>query len=216
MKVIATDYAAGMVEEARRRAQALNLQNMSFEVADATNLQQFADGTFDGISCASGLFLFPDQPRALQEFKRVLKSEGFLVVSVWGLPEETDCARLVGGVNQQLLSSPGTSSQERNKPLVPTLGNREHFQSLLEQGGFDQLSIRQFNCVFDMQIDDMLGNPMCLGTIEQLQAQGKSNARQLVSAAITAAARLQGFLKPDGGLLFPRNVAIIAEMQART
>lgn len=67
-----------------------------------------------------------------------------------------------------------------------------------------------------MQIDDMLGNPMCLGTIEQLQAQGKSNARQLVSAAITAAARLQGFLKPDGGLLFPRNVAIIAEMQART
>lgn len=67
---------------------------------------------------------------------------------VWGLPEETDCARLVGGVNQQLLSSPGTSSQERNKPLVPTLGNREHFQSLLEQGGFDQLSIRQVGYLF--------------------------------------------------------------------
>ena len=67
-----------------------------------------------------------------------------------------------------------------------------------------------------MQIDDLLGNPMCMGVIEKLQAQGKPDARQLLSAAITDAARLQGFLKPDGGLLFPRNVAIIAEMQAQT
>ena len=56
---------------------------------------------------------------------------------------------------------------------------------------------------------------MCLNTIVQLQAQGKPNARQLLVAAITDAAREQGFLKPDGGLLFPRNVAIIAEMQAK-
>ena len=75
---------------------------------------------------------------------------------------------------------------------------------------------RELNCVFDMQIDDLLGNPMCLGIIENLQAQGKPNPRQLLSAAITDAARLQGFLQPDGGLLFPRNVAIIAEMQAKT
>lgn len=78
------------------------------------------------------------------------------------------------------------------------------------------MTCREFNCVFNLQIDDLLANPMCLGTIEQLQAQGKSNARQILSAAITDAARLQGFLKPDGGLLFPRNVAIIAEMQPKT
>lgn len=113
MKVIATDYAAGMVEEARRRAQALNLQNMrclccapalhqhaisllltcpsptdsnfwncSFEVADATNLQQFADGTFDGISCASGLFLFPDQPRYRYHMQRT-------VTGLHAMPVET-------------------------------------------------------------------------------------------------------------------------------
>lgn len=75
---------------------------------------------------------------------------------------------------------------------------------------------REFNCVFDMKVDTLLENPMCLGTIEQLQAQGKHDARQLVSAAITDAARQQGFLKADGDVLFPRNVAIIAEMQAQT
>ena len=67
---------------------------------------------------------------------------------VWGLPEETDCARLVGGVNRQLLSSPATAGQDSNKPLIPTLGNREHFKSLLEQGGFDQLNIRQVDHAF--------------------------------------------------------------------
>ena len=61
---------------------------------------------------------------------------------VWGLPEETDCARLVGGVNQQLLNPTGVSNQPSNKPSVPTLGNRQVFKTLLEQGSFDQIGIR--------------------------------------------------------------------------
>lgn len=56
---------------------------------------------------------------------------------------------------------------------------------------------------------------MCLGTIQQMEAQGKSNARQAMAAAITNAAKEQGFLKPDGGVLFPKNLAIIAEMQVK-
>lgn len=74
---------------------------------------------------------------------------------------------------------------------------------------------REFNCVFDLKIDELLDNPMCGSTIQQLQAQGKPNARQLLAAAITDAAREQGFLKPDGGVLFPKNLAIIAEMRAK-
>ena len=69
--------------------------------------------------------------------------------------------------------------------------------------------------MFDLKINDLLDNPMCGSTIQQLQAQGKSNARQLLAAAITDSAKEQGFLKPDGGVLFPKNLAIIAEMQAK-
>lgn len=69
--------------------------------------------------------------------------------------------------------------------------------------------------MFDVKVDELLDNPMCLSTIQQLQAQGKSNARQLVAKAITDAAKEQGFLKPDGGVLFPKNTAIIAEMRAK-
>ena len=35
----------------------------SFAVADATNLVDYADGSFDVVSCASGLFMFPDPAR---------------------------------------------------------------------------------------------------------------------------------------------------------
>lgn len=69
--------------------------------------------------------------------------------------------------------------------------------------------------MFELRIDDLLDNPMCTSTIQQLQAQGKPNARQLLAAAITDAAREQGFLKADNGVLFPKNLAVIAEMQAK-
>lgn len=61
---------------------------------------------------------------------------------VWGLPEETDCARLVGGVNQMLLSPDVVSNQQSSKASIPTLGNRQVLTSLLEQGNFDQINIR--------------------------------------------------------------------------
>ena len=68
--------------------------------------------------------------------------------AVWGLPEETDCARLVGGVNQQLLNPLSASTpwclRESSKPSIPTLGNREVFTSLLEQGSFVQINLRYY------------------------------------------------------------------------
>ena len=69
--------------------------------------------------------------------------------------------------------------------------------------------------MFDLKIEELLDNPMCSSTIQQLHTQGKSNARQLLATAITDAAGEQGFRKPDGGVLFPKNLAIIAEMQAK-
>ena len=69
--------------------------------------------------------------------------------------------------------------------------------------------------MFEMKIDELLDNPMCTSTTQQLQAQGQPNARQLLAAAITDAAREQGFLKAEDGVLFPHNLAIIAEMQAK-
>ena len=56
---------------------------------------------------------------------------------------------------------------------------------------------------------------MCLSTSEQLEAQGRHNARQLVASGIAKAAKEQGFSKDDGNLLFPQNVAIIAEAQPK-
>ncbi len=68
--------------------------------------------------------------------------------AAWGLPEQTDCATLVGSVNKQLLASPNTGEAKQH-PAPSMLGDRQHFTSLLEQGGFDQINLRStIRCTF--------------------------------------------------------------------
>ena len=71
---------------------------------------------------------------------------------VWGLPEEADCARLIGGLNQQLLSACKPTAAQSAWCAQPTkqqapLGDRQVFTSLLEQGGFDHMDLRQVESV---------------------------------------------------------------------
>ncbi len=80
-KVIGVDLADEMVRataaELRRRGLAATVQ-----VSDAEDLD-FPDATFDRVLCGFGLMFFPDQLKALGEFRRVLKPDGRLGVSTW-------------------------------------------------------------------------------------------------------------------------------------
>jgi ubiquinone/menaquinone biosynthesis C-methylase UbiE len=51
-------------------------------VMDAEQLD-FPDQSFDRVLCGFGVMFFPDQQRALGEFRRVLKSGGRVTVSAW-------------------------------------------------------------------------------------------------------------------------------------
>jgi SAM-dependent methyltransferase len=50
---------------------------------DAEQLE-FADASFDAVTCAFSLFQFPDMNRALAEMWRVLRSRGRLGLANWG------------------------------------------------------------------------------------------------------------------------------------
>jgi ubiquinone/menaquinone biosynthesis C-methylase UbiE len=49
---------------------------------DAEHLD-FPDGAFDRVLCGFGIMFFPNQERALREFRRVLKTDGRLAISTW-------------------------------------------------------------------------------------------------------------------------------------
>jgi ubiquinone/menaquinone biosynthesis C-methylase UbiE len=82
---LADEMANATNEEAARRGFAARVQ-----VMDAENLD-FPDEAFDRVLCGFGVMFFPDQDRALGEFRRVLKPDGRLAMSTWRI---TQCSEL--------------------------------------------------------------------------------------------------------------------------
>jgi ubiquinone/menaquinone biosynthesis C-methylase UbiE len=97
-EVIGVDFAEEMVRAANERAAGLAL-GPRVRVMDAENLE-FPDGSFDRVLCGFGIMFFPDQARALAEFRRVLKSGGRVAISTWQTHQasEVEAALIAAGV----------------------------------------------------------------------------------------------------------------------
>ena len=73
--VTATDFAPKMIEVAKKGSVP---DNVSFEVADATNLC-YQNDSFDLVVIANALHIIPEPEKALAEIDRVLKPSGILI-----------------------------------------------------------------------------------------------------------------------------------------
>lgn len=95
-ELIATDYAAAMVEHLAARVRGEGLTNVTCEQADLYELR-FGDASFDAVVAANVLHLVPDLERALASLRRVLKSGGLLVVPTY-LHRETIGASILSRI----------------------------------------------------------------------------------------------------------------------
>jgi len=77
LDVLATDLHEPMLAVARERA-----PGASFQVADLSSLP-FPSFNFDAVVCQFGLMFVPDKALAIREMRRVLRSGGVAIVSVW-------------------------------------------------------------------------------------------------------------------------------------
>ena len=105
--VVATDYAAAMVEVLVEKAREAGISNVTFEQADIENLP-FDTGRFDAAVAANVLHLVPDVPRAIASLARVVKPGGKIVVPTF-LHDET----LLAGVVSRLLALTGFPGRRR-------------------------------------------------------------------------------------------------------
>jgi ubiquinone/menaquinone biosynthesis methyltransferase len=79
-KIQGVDITPAMMEIGKRKVDAAQLsERISFTEGNAMDLQ-FADNTFDCITCAFGFRNFPSAEKSLSEASRVLKKGGSLVV----------------------------------------------------------------------------------------------------------------------------------------
>ena len=81
--LIGIDISKEMVKETSRELIEREIDCVKIIQMDAESLC-FSDNTFDFVFCGFAIFFLPSISKALAEFKRVLKPEGSLVVSIWG------------------------------------------------------------------------------------------------------------------------------------
>ena len=82
-RLVGVDASPGMVAAAREELDRAGAGPVDLRVMDAESLE-FEDASFDAVTCAFTLFFLPRPERAADEFARVLRPGGRLIVSTWG------------------------------------------------------------------------------------------------------------------------------------
>ncbi|MBF5043964.1 bifunctional demethylmenaquinone methyltransferase/2-methoxy-6-polyprenyl-1,4-benzoquinol methylase UbiE [Aggregicoccus sp. 17bor-14] len=84
-RVVGTDFCPEMLDSAPAKASREGLE-IEFAVADAMDLRQYADATFDVASISFGIRNVDDPVKCLKEMARVVKPGGRVVVLEFGQP----------------------------------------------------------------------------------------------------------------------------------
>ena len=134
-KVVGLDVDAGMLAAAQERLRSLKVQT-EWHCGSALELP-FADDSFDLCLCLQGLQFFPDRARGLSEMRRVLRSAGRLVVSVWSsIDRNPGNAGVYRAMEKQSID---TSSPRRGF----SLSDPNELRQLTESAGFRSVDIRE-------------------------------------------------------------------------
>jgi ubiquinone/menaquinone biosynthesis C-methylase UbiE len=138
--LISTDLAPGMVEAARRGAEARGLNNVECRVMDAQQID-LPDASVDGVISRFGLMLVPDPARTFSEVRRVLRPGRRLAYALWGMPDRNPwITLLIGALLQNGHAPPGD-------PFGPgglfSLSEPERNRELLGGAGFSDVQIEE-------------------------------------------------------------------------
>lgn len=138
--VIVSDQAEAMLDGARKRAIALGLSNVEFQVLNAEWID-LPLASVDVVLCRWGYMLMADPGAALGETRRVLRPGGRLALAVWDSLERNPWALLPA---QELIArglTPAPDPAAERPPGPFALGESRRVQDLLEQAGFAEVHV---------------------------------------------------------------------------
>jgi enediyne biosynthesis protein CalE5 len=174
-RITGIDISSEMLALARRRADELGLDDISFREGRAEAIPA-DDDAFDVALASLSLMYVIDRGAAAREIARVIRPGGRLVAAVWAGPEQCDIARF-----QQIVSSFAPT------PPVPgvspwALADPTPFLAQLTDAGIDA---RVETVTLEISFDDFASVWESLAgvTVAQLEAE----QRQVAQAAVLAA-----------------------------
>lgn len=155
--VTGIDLSEKMVQKARSKAKVSKLK-VRFEPGDAEKLS-FEDSSFDVVINRHVLWTLSRPKGALQEWKRVLKNEGKLIVidSLWmDVSLENKLRRLIGDLSILILERQnprrGWYSKETESTLPHPRGmDAQKARTYLEEAGFKGIDLAYLDNIRDLQ-----------------------------------------------------------------
>ena len=136
--VTALDAHGDMLAGARRRAAALELNNMTFRIARMEDLP-FADDTFDAVTCRFGLQSSEDAARTLREARRVLKPGGRAGFMTHGVEERNTLSAVLANVVGGMFPERARAA----KPRRLRFRERGSLKAVFDAAGFDEVGERE-------------------------------------------------------------------------
>ncbi len=130
-KVIGVDFSSGMIAQAQKKIDELNLQNLELIEADAEYID-FDDESFDIIFCSTAIVYFRDIPAALSKWYRFLKKGGVVAFSCCS-EESCEAPRIIATCAKY-----GISLFNINEPT----GTPEKCQNMLAEAGFQDIKVK--------------------------------------------------------------------------
>src|SRR5574341_237441 len=133
--VVGVDLAGEMLAKARKNITDAGLQNIELYQLDAERLS-WPDATFDAATAALCIFLMPDPPAALNEWRRVLKPGGKMAVSVFG----DDAFQPFSDQYVALLRKHGVPFRSERRPFATQrITHPDQCADLLRNAGFEEV-----------------------------------------------------------------------------
>jgi ubiquinone/menaquinone biosynthesis C-methylase UbiE len=137
--VVASDLTMQMLKRAQEYiSEEGGVENVTFREADAEDLP-FPAGAFTLLTCRIAPHHFPDVPRALQEFHRVLRRGGRMVIIDTQLPDDPEIAEFY------------QTMEKMRDPTHVRAYRREEWSQMVTEAGFILHETKVFPKLHDFQ-----------------------------------------------------------------
>ncbi len=140
-RALGLDIASGLIERARERARASGLDNVSFQCADASRLNDEA-GVFDRLISRFGTMFFPDPYEAFSNLNRLIRPGGRIDLAVWAAPRDNPWMSAMIAIARQHLDLP------RPEPRAPgpfAFEDTAYLEEILDTAGFVSTHIESWS-----------------------------------------------------------------------
>lgn len=185
--VLGTDFASGMLQQARKKVAGLGLANIEFAEADADE-QEFRESQFDAVLCSSAIVYLTDIPQALRQWYNALKPGG--VVALNCLAESSPTASVLF---REVVQRYGITIPNPNE----LLGTHEKCCQILRSIGFEDIEITNQQFGFYLQDAEAAwnGNANSAFGLQDVQwsSQQWEQCKQEYFAEVNAVSGEQGF-----------------------